>query len=125
MGRAAREDSAGYVAHTLGYPVPSSMYGGGWIYGLSNNRVSIRFSSSRSKRATRASIRRYIFKKWKTNPFVQISSRRQTRPLRRKNLPYGGWYAMLAITLTGPYHGDSGSFLDSQKLKGISPRDKK
>src|SRR5438094_5605888 len=32
----------GFVAHTLGYPVPSSMYGGGWIYGLSNNRVSIR-----------------------------------------------------------------------------------
>src|SRR6195256_6530833 len=31
----------GYVAHTLGWPVPSSMYGGGWIYGLSNNRVSI------------------------------------------------------------------------------------
>src|ERR1700751_5442578 len=31
----------GYVAHTLGWPVPTSMYGGGWIYGLSNNRLSI------------------------------------------------------------------------------------
>src|SRR5215475_11074699 len=26
----------GYVAHTLGWPVSSKMYGGGWIYGLSN-----------------------------------------------------------------------------------------
>src|SRR5262245_3107354 len=31
----------GYVAHTLGWPVSPDMYGGGWIYGLSNNRVSI------------------------------------------------------------------------------------
>src|SRR3981189_361249 len=26
----------GYVAHTLGWPVPTDMYGGGWIYGLAN-----------------------------------------------------------------------------------------
>src|SRR6202162_2406458 len=32
---------SGYVAHTLGWPVSTDMYGGGWIYGLSNNRVSI------------------------------------------------------------------------------------
>ena len=31
----------GYVAHTLGWPVSTDMYGGGWIYGLSNNRASI------------------------------------------------------------------------------------
>ncbi len=31
----------GYVAHTLGWPVSTDMYGGGWIYGLANNRVSI------------------------------------------------------------------------------------
>ncbi len=31
----------GYVAHTLGWPVHTDMYGGGWIYGLANNRLSI------------------------------------------------------------------------------------
>ena len=31
----------GFVAHTLGWPISTDMYGGGWIYGLSNNRVSI------------------------------------------------------------------------------------
>ena len=31
----------GYVAHTLGWPVSTDMYGGGWIYGLSGNRLSI------------------------------------------------------------------------------------
>src|SRR5215472_3416461 len=33
--------ATGYVAHTLGWPLDSSMYGGGWLYGLPGNRVSI------------------------------------------------------------------------------------
>ena len=31
----------GYVAHTLGWPLPTDIYGGGWVYGLSDNRVSL------------------------------------------------------------------------------------
>src|SRR2546429_2900745 len=31
----------GYVAHTLGWPVPTSMYGGGWGFAPSDNRVSV------------------------------------------------------------------------------------
>ncbi len=33
--------SPGWVAHTLGWPLDSSMYGGGWVYGLRENRVSL------------------------------------------------------------------------------------
>src|SRR5260370_6849343 len=37
-----------------------------------------------------------------------------------KSLPYGGWYAMPRNYLDGGLIiGDSGSFLDSQRLKGI------
>src|SRR5262249_9550251 len=37
-----------------------------------------------------------------------------------KSLPYGGWYAMPRNTVDGVLIiGDAGSFLDSQKLKGI------
>ncbi len=31
----------GYVAHTLGWPLTPDLYGGGWIYGLRDNRVSL------------------------------------------------------------------------------------
>ena len=31
----------GYVAHTLGWPLGSDIYGGGWIYGMRDNRVSV------------------------------------------------------------------------------------
>src|ERR1700733_7757137 len=30
----------GFVAHTLGWPLDTSMYGGGWLYALPENRVS-------------------------------------------------------------------------------------
>jgi electron-transferring-flavoprotein dehydrogenase len=31
----------GTVWHTVGYPLPLSMYGGGWLYALADNRVSL------------------------------------------------------------------------------------
>src|SRR5271165_809898 len=33
--------ATGYVAHTLGWPLGSNIYGGGWVYGLRDNRVSL------------------------------------------------------------------------------------
>src|SRR5262252_5159370 len=110
----------GFVAHTLGFPVPGSMYGGGWIYGLSNNRVSIglvvalEYADSRfDPHAT--------FQKWKTNPFVaNILEGGKLVRYGAKSLPYGGWYAMPRNFVDGGLIvGDAGSFLDSQKLKGI------
>ena len=31
--------TTGFVAHTMGWPLTSDMYGGGWVYGMHNNRV--------------------------------------------------------------------------------------
>jgi len=110
----------GYVAHTLGYPVPGSMYGGGWIYGLSNNRVSIGLVIALEYADPRFDLHA-TFQKWKTNPFVAnlLEGGKLVR-YGAKSLPYGGWYAMPRNYFDGGLIiGDSGSFLDSQKLKGI------
>ncbi len=110
----------GYVAHTLGWPVPSSMYGGGWIYGLSNNRVSIGLVIALEYADPRFDPHA-TFQKWKTNPFVAnlLDGGKLVR-YGAKSLPYGGWYAMPRNYFDGGLIvGDSGSFLDSQKLKGI------
>src|SRR5438876_3148105 len=110
----------GYVAHTLGWPVPSSMYGGGWIYGLSNNRVSIGLVIALEYADPRFDPHA-TFQKWKTNPFV-VNLLEGGKLVRygAKSLPYGGWYAMPRKYFDGGLIiGDSGSFLDSQKLKGI------
>jgi len=110
----------GYVAHTLGWPVPSSMYGGGWIYGLSNNRVSIGLVVALEYADPRFDPHA-TFQKWKTNPFVaKLLEGGKLVRYGAKSLPYGGWYAMPRNYFDGGLIvGDSGSFLDSQKLKGI------
>jgi electron-transferring-flavoprotein dehydrogenase len=110
----------GYVAHTLGWPVSTDMYGGGWIYGLSNNRVSIGLVLA-LEYANPEFDPHAAFQKWKTHPFVKnILDGGKLVRYGAKSLPYGGWYAMPRNTVDGALIiGDSGSFLDSQRLKGI------
>ena len=110
----------GYVAHTLGWPVSTDMYGGGWIYGLVNNRVSIGLVLA-LEYADPQFDPHAAFQKWKTHPFVKklLDGGKLVR-YGAKSLPYGGWYAMPRNTADGVLIiGDSGSFLDSQRLKGI------
>ena len=111
---------AGYVAHTLGWPVPTDMYGGGWIYGLSNNRLSIGLVIA-LEYADSEFDPHAAFQKWKTHPHVaKILEGGKMVRYGAKSLPYGGWYAMPKNYLDGGLIiGDSGSFLDSQRLKGI------
>jgi electron-transferring-flavoprotein dehydrogenase len=110
----------GYVAHTLGWPVSMDMYGGGWIYGLSNNRVSIGLVVA-LEYADPQFDPHALFQKWKTHPFVKsILHGGKLVRYGAKSLPYGGWYAMPRNIVDGVLIiGDSGSFLDSQRLKGI------
>jgi electron-transferring-flavoprotein dehydrogenase len=110
----------GYVAHTLGWPISTKMYGGGWIYGLSNNRVSIGLVVALEYEDPRFDPHA-AFQQWKTHPFVRnlLDSGKLVR-YGAKSLPYGGWYSMPQNYLDGALIvGDSGSFLDAQRLKGV------
>jgi len=110
----------GYVAHTLGWPVSTDLYGGGWIYGLSNNRVSIGLVIA-LEYADPQFDPHAAFQEWKTHPHVKkILEGGKLVRYGAKSLPYGGWYAMPRNNVDGALIiGDSGSFLDSQRLKGI------
>jgi electron-transferring-flavoprotein dehydrogenase len=110
----------GYVAHTLGWPVATDMYGGGWIYGLSNNRVSIGLVIGLEYADPRFDPHA-AFQQWKTHPFVRklLDGGKLVR-YGAKSLPAGGWYSMPRTFVDGGLIiGDSASFLDSQRLKGI------
>ena len=110
----------GYVAHTLGWPVSTDMYGGGWIYGLSDNRVSIGLVLALEYADPRFDPHA-AFQKWKTHPHVkQLLEGGKLMRYGAKSLPYGGWYAIPHNTVDGALIiGDSAGFLDSQRLKGI------
>ena len=110
----------GYVAHTLGWPVSTKMYGGGWIYGLSNNRASIGLVVALEYEDPRFDPHA-AFQQWKTHPYVRnlLDGGKLVR-YGAKSLPYGGWYSMPQNYLDGALIvGDSGSFLDAQRLKGV------
>jgi electron-transferring-flavoprotein dehydrogenase len=111
---------SGFVAHTLGWPISSKMYGGGWIYGLRENRVSIGLVLA-LEYADPQFDPHAAFQTWKTHPYLGslLEGGKMVR-YGAKSLPYGGWYATPRNYVDGGLIvGDSGSFLDSQRLKGI------
>src|SRR5215472_4556439 len=111
---------AGYVAHTLGWPVSTDMYGGGWIYGLSNNRLSIGLVIGLEYSNPQFDPHE-AFQKWKTHPFLRkILEGGELVRYGAQSIPYGGWYGAPKNFVDGALIiGDSGGFLDSQRLKGI------
>src|SRR5580704_6597671 len=62
--------ATGYVAHTLGWPLGSDIYGGGWIYGMRDNRVSLGMVVGLEYRNPLFDPHE-AFQKFKTHPFVR------------------------------------------------------
>ena len=110
----------GFVAHTLGWPLDSSMYGGGWIYGLRENRVSLGLVTGLEYHNPRFDPRE-AFQEFKTHPLVRpILQGGRIICYGAKTVPVGGWYSMPRTFVDGGLIvGDSASFLNSQRLKGI------
>jgi len=110
----------GWVAHTLGWPLPSSMYGGGWIYGLRDNRVSLGLVTGLEYHDPRFDPHE-AFQRFKMHPFVRrILEGGKLVRYGVKTIPVGGWYSMPRTYVDGALIiGDSASFLNSQRLKGI------
>ncbi len=110
----------GYVAHTLGWPLDSSMYGGGWLYGLPDNRVSTGMVIGLDYHDPRFDPHE-AFQKYKTHPFLKrILEGGKLVRYGAKTVPYGGWYSIPRQYVDGGLIiGDSASLLNSQRLKGI------
>jgi electron-transferring-flavoprotein dehydrogenase len=110
----------GYVAHTMGWPLDSSMYGGGWMYGMRENRVSVGLVAGLEYHNPLFDPYE-AFQKFKTHPFMRrvLEGGKLVR-YGAKTIPEGGWYSMPRTYVDGGLIiGDSASFLNSQRLKGI------
>jgi electron-transferring-flavoprotein dehydrogenase len=112
---------AGAVYHTFGYPLKDkSEFGGGFIYGLSENRVALGLGVGLDYEDpsfdTHAAMQ-----VWKTHPYVSKFLEGGTiMEFGAKTLPEGGWNSMpkyyddnLLIV------GDSAGFLTTARLKGV------
>ncbi len=110
----------GTVWHTLGYPVPSDMYGGGWVYGMQGNRVSLGLVVGLHY-ANPLFDPHVAFQRYKLHPFVRrILEGGKLVRYGAKTIPAGGYWAIPKPCVNGALIiGDCGGFIDAQKLKGI------
>ena len=110
----------GFVAHTLGWPLDSRMYGGGWLYAMPENRVSIGLVAGLEYHNPLFDPHE-AFQRFKTHPFLRrILQGGKLVRYGAKSVPTGGWYSMPRSYVDGALIiGDSASLLNSARLKGI------
>ncbi|HEX4036956.1 MAG TPA: electron transfer flavoprotein-ubiquinone oxidoreductase [Acidobacteriaceae bacterium] len=115
-GRVAK----GEVIYTLGYPLTSREYGGAWVYGITDTLVSVGYVTGLDYQDPRTDPH-HVFQSFKEHRFARriLEGGKMIR-YGAKSLPYGGWLTMPRIYGNGwMLLGDSASFLNSQRLKGI------
>jgi len=110
----------GKVVHTLGFPSDTRTYGGGWIYGLKDNVVSIGYVTGLDYED--AMIDPHAeFQKFKTHPMVAaVLAGGKMIKYGAKTINTGGYWTMPKLYADGVLLvGDCASFLNGQRIKGI------
>jgi electron-transferring-flavoprotein dehydrogenase len=110
----------GSVIHTLGYPLRHEEFGGGFIYGLPDNQVSLGLVCGLDYRDPRFDPH-MAFNRFKQHPLVAgILEGGTLVRYGAKALPEGGWNTIPRHYLDGALlAGDAAGFLNSMRLKGI------
>ncbi|TET94173.1 MAG: electron transfer flavoprotein-ubiquinone oxidoreductase [Desulfobacteraceae bacterium] len=110
----------GQVFHSMGYPLKTNTYGGGFIYGMKNNMVSIGLLTGLD--CEDPFLDPHLeFQKFKLHPFVaEILKDGKLVQYGAKTAPVGGYFSIPKIAFDGGVIiGDSASLFISQKIKGI------
>ncbi len=111
---------AGTVMHTLGYPLDQNEFGGGFIYAMSETRLSIGFVAGLDYQDPMFDPH-VAFQHFKRHPLIAglISGGQMVR-YGAKALPEGGWQTLPECAVDGALIvGDAAGFLNSLRLKGI------
>ncbi len=110
----------GFVMHTLGYPLPNGVFGGGFVYGMQNDLLDIGLVAGLDYEDPLTDAHR-LFQEFKLHPAIakMLEGGRMVH-YGAKSIPEGGLFSQPKYYGDGfLIIGDSASFLNSQKLKGI------
>ena len=112
--------SAGTVVHTLGYPLDQKEFGGGFIYAMSDTRLSVGFVAGLDYEDPMFDPH-VAFQRFKRHPLVSGLLRDgQMVRYGAKALPEGGWLTLPECAVDGALIvGDAAGFLNSLRLKGV------
>ena len=110
----------GEVYHTMGYPLNLKEFGGGFIYGLNDNKIAVGLVVGLDSQDPTYDIHA-AFQVWKTQPFVsQKLKGGKLLEYGAKALPEGGYYSIPKLYVDNAMIvGDSAGFLAMPALKGI------
>jgi len=110
----------GKVVHTLGFPSDTQTYGGGWIYGMKDNVISIGYVTGLDYKDPNIDPHAE-FQKFKTHPKVaEVLKGGKMIKYGAKTINAGGYWTMPTLYADGVLLvGDTASFLNGQRIKGI------
>ena len=110
----------GHVIHTMGHPLGTEGYGGGFVYGLSGNRLCLGHvvgldhpDPSLDPHA--------CFVKWKQHPAIRaLIEGGELLRYGAKTIPGGGYFSMPRLQGDGfVLVGDTAGFMNMARLKGV------
>lgn len=110
----------GLVYHTLGYPLGTRQFGGGFLYTMHNNLIDLGYVTGLDYENPHTDPH-HLFQQFKTHPFVRrLLEDGRAVSYGAKAIPEGGYYAMPRVFADGLLIvGDSAGMLNAQRLKGI------
>ncbi len=110
----------GRVIHTMGWPLPSDTFGGGFIYGMDHDRWAIGFVVALDYHDPMTDPHG-LLQRYKGHPLVaKLLEGGQILSYGAKAIPEGGYYSMPRLSWAGGMLcGDAAAFLNSQRLKGV------
>ncbi len=110
----------GTVIHTMGFPLPADIYGGSWIYAMSDTLLSVGFVTALDAEDP-TNDPHFNLQKFKTHPFVRsLLEGGKMVGYGAKTISGGGYFSMPRLYADGLLlTGESGGFLNMMRLKGI------
>jgi electron-transferring-flavoprotein dehydrogenase len=111
---------AGEIYHTMGYPLNNDEFGGGFIYGLNDNKVAVGLVVGLDYHDPTFDVHD-AFQIWKSSAFVsKILKGGKMVEYGAKTLPEGGYYAIPKLFVENALIvGDSAGLVAMPALKGI------
>jgi electron-transferring-flavoprotein dehydrogenase len=110
----------GLVLHTMGFPLKSETFGGGFVYGLSDDLLAVGLVVGLDYRDPTLDLH-HEFQRFKTHPAIaSLLQGGKVLGYGAKAIPEGGYYAIPRLAVDGALLiGDSGGLLNPMRLKGI------
>ncbi|GIK51864.1 MAG: electron transfer flavoprotein-ubiquinone oxidoreductase [Planctomycetota bacterium] len=110
----------GDVYHTMKWPLPKGVFGGGWIYGMADGMVSIGLVTGLDYKDP-ALDPHALFQRWKTHPFLKsLLEDGELLHYGAKTIPDGGYFSQPRLIADGVLLvGDTAGMLNAMRLKGI------